>query len=144
MVVQIVYYLGQIGGPDSWMWARTNAFSSNIAIADPCSIQLGQIARGILAPTFGAHLPTQLEAWRPVNFRDWQLGGMGGIPRPRNFDQGPDTVDWLPPLGGAHLASNGSGGPSLPSGFDPPPWTCKRPTGPWLRRLMKSAKRGEN
>ena len=61
---------------------------------------LGNIAKGILVPTFGTHMTAQLEAWQVTTPMDWQLSGLGGIPRPRYFDLDPDTVDLLPVVGG--------------------------------------------
>ena len=99
VLAQLVYY--KQGHEDSWIWARTNAFSSNALLAGPESFQLGKPVFGILAPTYGTHLATQLESWHGASFEDWRLGGQGGIPLPHHFDLDPMTLDWLPVLGGS-------------------------------------------
>ena len=35
-----------------------------------------------------------------MTYRDWLLGGLGGIPKPHRFDLAPQTYEYLPTLGG--------------------------------------------
>ena len=58
VIVQIVYFQDEDQYIDSWMWARTNAFSSNFLTTENRPIMLGSIVTGILSPTFGTHLTT--------------------------------------------------------------------------------------
>ena len=102
VAVQIVYFAGRPDAPrsDSWFWARAAAFTSNYRTAEPTSRALGDIVQGITTPTFGAHMAAQLETWRKSDPEEWRFSGLGGIPKPRYIDLGPDTVDGLPVLGG--------------------------------------------
>ena len=101
-VVQIVYYKGPGDtSQDSWMWVKTNAFSSNALLTDPCGVMVGPIVTGALPPTFGTHLATQLGSWAVSDCRGWKLNGLGGAHRPHYFDIDPETTDHLPTLGGS-------------------------------------------
>ena len=101
VVVQIVYFKDEDQYQDSWMWARTNAFSSNFLTTENRPLMLGSIICGILTPTYGTHLTTQLESWTISDCDDWRLGGLGGVPKPIFFDLDPETLDNLPVLGGS-------------------------------------------
>ena len=83
VIVQIVYYKDAGQQEDSWMWAKTNAFSSNALLTGPCGVMVGSIITGILSPTFGAHLTAQIESWTVASCREWQLNGLGGVRKPR-------------------------------------------------------------
>lgn len=85
---------------DSWFWARASAFSSNCLSAGPIWIMIGNVAKGIASPTFGTDMTAHLETWQEAAPRDWQLTGLGGVPRPRYLDLDADTIDGLPALGG--------------------------------------------
>ena len=99
VVIQLCYHqLAWID--DSWFWAKTSAFSSNVLLANAVGVQIGTPVCGILAPTYGTHLTTQLEFWPPTTWGDWSLGGIGGIPKPYYIDLDPYTYDWLPTIGG--------------------------------------------
>ena len=101
VIAQLAYYHDAAERDDSWMWVRTNAFSSNALITDPVGIMVGAIVYGILTPTFGTHMTTQLESWDVSSCEEWYLNGLGGVPDPRNFDIDPETLDHLPVLGGS-------------------------------------------
>ena len=101
IVTQIVYYKDQNSFDDSWLWVKTNAFTSNLLVTEPTSIMLGTIICGVLTPTFGTHLTTQFESWMISNADDWQSHGLGGVPKPIFFDIDPETKDHLPVLGGS-------------------------------------------
>ena len=101
VIVQIVYYKNPDLYDDSWVWARANAFSSNFLTADNRPLMLGSIVCGILSPTFGTHMTAQLESWTLSSCDDWQMGGLGGVPKPIFFDMGPETFDHHPVLGGS-------------------------------------------
>ena len=83
------------------MWTRTCAFSINMLLTNPQPVLLGAIVCGILTPTFGTHLTTQLESWALSSTDEWASAGIGGVPHPRNFDLGPETREGLPVLGGS-------------------------------------------
>ena len=101
VIIQLVYYQGDQSYDESWMWARTCGFSSNLLLTNPQPLLLGTVVCGILAPTFGTHLATQLETWLISSTEEWAAAGIGGVPHPRNFDLGPETRDGLPVLGGS-------------------------------------------
>ena len=96
--IQICYYQA-VRSEDSWFWAQTSAFSSNVLLANSVGVQLGAPICGILAATYGAHLTAQLEIWYPTTWGDWSLGGMGGIPKPWYFDLDPSSYEWIPAIG---------------------------------------------
>ena len=100
VVIQIVYYRDAEHGEDSWMWVKTNAFTSNALLVDAQSLMLGAIICGILTPTFGTHLATQLESWMISSCDEWSMGGLGGRAQADLFDIDPETVGHLPVLGG--------------------------------------------
>ena len=101
VIIQLVYYQEDHSRDESWMRARTCGFSSNLILTTPQPVLLGAIVCGILTPTFGTHLATQLESWALSSSEEWASAGIGGIPHPRIFDLGPATRDGLPVLGGS-------------------------------------------
>ena len=101
VIIQLVYYQGPQNTEESWMWARTCGFSSNLIVTVPQPVLLGALVCGILTPTFGTHLTTQLESFVLSSTEEWCTAGIGGVPHPRNFDLDPETRDGLPVLGGS-------------------------------------------
>ena len=80
VIVQIVYFKTADRGEDSWMWVKTNAFTSNIPMAEPRGVMLGAIVCGVLSPAFGTHMATQLEGWVISSADEWQMEGLWGAP----------------------------------------------------------------
>ena len=56
--------------------------ASCVRQSDPCAILHGAAVCGILTPTFGAHLAAQLESWGISSAAEWEMGGLGGVPKP--------------------------------------------------------------
>ena len=52
-VIQLVYFMGQYGGGESWFWTQTNAFSSKLMTTDPIALRLDIPITGVLAPLSG-------------------------------------------------------------------------------------------
>ena len=99
-MIHLVYFMDH-SAEDSWMSAKTCGFSSNLLLTNPGPLMLGAVVCGILTPTFGTHLATQLESWVVSSADQWAMEGIGGVPRPHNFDIDPQTKDHLPALGGS-------------------------------------------
>ena len=99
VITQLAYFVDQ-SREGSWLWVKTNAFSSNLLSTGPQSVLLGTIVCGILTPTFGTHMTTQMESWTLSSAEDWAMHGIGGVPKPINFDIDPETCLRLPVLGG--------------------------------------------
>ena len=104
-VVQLVYFRSpkDIDSPysDSWFWVKVPAFSSNGTLTDPQSVMLGDIVTGIRVPTFWTHPTDTLDTLRKTDHTEWQMGGIGGAPKPRYMEIDPGAIDDLPVLGGS-------------------------------------------
>ena len=101
VLVQLVYPEGAAKGPESWMWCKVVAFSSNLLLTEPGVVLLGTVVTGVLAPTFGAHMAALLESWAISSGDEWHFYGPGEAPRPMNFDLDHGTADGLPVSAGS-------------------------------------------
>ena len=85
-----------------WHWVKVIAFSSNLLVAAPVPLLLGDLVTGIFAATYGGFMTAALDCWRPTDRDEWE--SLSPLPFPdhiHDIDFNEMTVKGLPSLGGA-------------------------------------------